>query len=82
MGAGDDTLSGGSGNDTLNGNGGIDTADYRDAVSGLTIDLSAGAPINDTLGGQDTLQSIENLIGGDHADTLTGDGISNVLWGR
>ena len=78
--AGDDFLYGGAGNDTLYGGTGTDTADYTDAAGGVTASISGGAT-NDGDGGTDSYISIENIIGSDFADTLTGDNATNTLNG-
>lgn len=81
-GAGNDILIGGAGDDNLNGGDGSDTADYTGATSGLTISLSitSAQAVGGGLG-SDTLSQIENLQGGDFADTLMGDGNDNILVG-
>ncbi len=87
---GEDTLSGGGGNDMLNGGAdadvliggtGQDWAGYLNASSGVRVDLSG------TVGGLgeatgDSFDSIENVIGSAHADTLLGDSGNNILSGR
>jgi len=84
-GAGDDVLAGGSGDDRLLGGEESDTADFGDAASAVTADLSqasAGGEVTATIGAEtDTLVSIENLVGSDHGDTLTGDDGANDLSG-
>ena len=80
--AGNDFLDGGLGNasDTLNGGAGIDTAVYENATNGIQVSLLSGA----TSGVQavnDTLISIENLIGSDFGDDLRGDQGRNRLEG-
>ncbi|XWN29346.1 MAG: type I secretion C-terminal target domain-containing protein [Devosia sp.] len=77
---GDDTLIGGSGNDTLNGGDGLDSADYSTDVAAVTVNLAAGTA-TDGNGDTDTLISIENVIGSDYDDTITGDANANVLTG-
>ena len=81
-GAGDDTLIGGAGADTLDGGAGTDdTASYAASAAGVSVDLSDNT---NNAGGDaagDTLSNIENLIGTDHADTLTGDANANRLDG-
>ncbi|MBW6396324.1 hypothetical protein KPL78_00625 [Roseomonas sp. HJA6] len=62
---------GDAGNDTLNGGLGGDYAEYSSATTGATVDLTTGIA-QDGLGGTDRLISIENAIGGNYADRLTG----------
>lgn len=79
---GDDTLGGAAGSDLLDGGAGIDTAAYRSAERGVQVRLDY-AGLQDTKGaGTDTLVSIENLTGSDHADKFNGNGLANVLDGR
>ncbi|ODS56469.1 MAG: hypothetical protein ABS36_08795 [Acidobacteria bacterium SCN 69-37] len=79
-GSGNDTLVGGAGNDTLTGGANWDTVDYSAAVSGVTVDLSAGTA-SDGSGGTDTLSGIENIIGSAYNDTLTGSTLVNTING-
>lgn len=85
-GDGDDFLTGGAGNDTLNGGVGSDQAWYDDAAAGVTANLETGtakSTLGDAAGiGLDTLISIEHVVGGDFADTLTGNASSNFLDGN
>ncbi|MGE0332005.1 MAG: hypothetical protein AB7P37_15105, partial [Ramlibacter sp.] len=71
-------LQGRAGNDTLDGAGGTDTADYYQATGGVTASLASNTATGD---GNDTFISIENLNGSLFADTLTGDGGNNGLFG-
>lgn len=80
-GAGNDTLSGRIGGDTLIGGDGIDTATYSDSPDGVNIDLAAGTASGGRADG-DTLIGIENLIGSDEGDVLTGDDAVNILVGH
>ncbi len=82
-GTGNDTLIGGNRDDTLDGGAGIDTADYSAGdtainanISGATGTVSSGGNVDD-----DTLISIENLIGSAFNDSLTGNAIGNVIDG-
>ncbi len=80
--AGDDTLTGGAGNDTLDGGGGIDTAVYSDATSGVNVSLLIEGIQNVGGGdGKDILANIENLIGSNFDDLLSGNGSDNVITG-
>ena len=83
--AGNDTLSGGLGNDVLDGGAGdFDTASYLDAspILGVVVDLTVAGPQNTIGAGTDTLTGIENIIGSNGHDQLTGDANSNVISGR
>ena len=79
-GDGNDTLVGGASADVLNGGNGIDAAAYWDATTGVTASLLTPANnLGDAFG--DTYVSIENLIGSNFNDILTGDGNSNTISG-
>ena len=62
---------------------GADWASYAGSTAGVTIELDDNNPA--TLSGGwatgDTLTNINNLIGSDHADTLSGNGADNILRG-
>ena len=82
---GEDTLIGGAGADVLDGgdhDSEGDTASYVGDVDGVTVSLETPGEIG--LGGHaqgDTYVGIENLVGGDGADTLTGNSSANKLIG-
>lgn len=76
---GDDILGGGAGDDILDGGTGFDTARYGLAASAVIVDLAAGTATSG--GGNDTLISIERVVGSDHNDTLRGDAGNNTLEG-
>ncbi|MDR6956206.1 VCBS repeat-containing protein [Pseudomonas brassicacearum] len=80
-GAGNDLLYSGTGNDLLDGGTGNDTASYAHATAGVTVNLGLLAAQNTLGAGTDTLAGIENLIGSNFNDTLTGDGASNRING-
>ena len=82
---GDNVLDGGRGADILDGGGqpadGLgDSASYRRAGSGVTVNLLTGRGEGDEAEG-DVLIDIENLIGSDYDDTLSGDNRDNILLG-
>jgi Ca2+-binding RTX toxin-like protein len=77
---GEDTLWGGGGADVLDGGGRQDTAVYLDSPAGVVIDLLAGTGIGGTAQ-DDTLSSVENLIGSIFGDDLSGDSNDNNLQG-
>ena len=80
--AGDDLLEGGLGSDWLYGGLGSDRVSYLNDAAlplGVTVDLRAGRA---TRGGEtDRLLEIENVDGGNLADTLQGDAAANRLNG-
>jgi Ca2+-binding RTX toxin-like protein len=80
-GDGNDTLNGGDGDDTLNGDAGNDTASYAGSSAAVTVSLAIAGLQNTGGAGNDTLNGIENLTGGNHNDTLTGNSESNTLRG-
>ncbi|WP_319780888.1 FecR domain-containing protein [Maridesulfovibrio sp.] len=77
-GAGDDFIHGGQDGDTIDGGAGSDTASYE-GESAIQVDLSAGT----VLGGSnnDTLISIENIIGTRNDDNIIGSNVANTLIG-
>ena len=75
---GDDLLWGGKGADHLHGDKGTDTASYKGSLEGVHVDLFGGFGLYGDAEG-DTLDSIENLIGSKHDDTLVGNEKDNVL---
>ncbi|MFU2329698.1 retention module-containing protein [Pseudomonas sp. NFX98] len=79
--AGNDLLFSGIGNDLLDGGTGNDTASYAHATSAVTVNLGTSGPQNTFGAGTDTLTAIENLIGSDFNDKLTGDNNSNTITG-
>jgi Ca2+-binding RTX toxin-like protein len=91
---GNDLLEGGLGSDFINGgsdfgrrantdeiNGGGDTATYQNATSGISVNLN-GFGLGFGSSGEaagDILVGIENLIGSNYGDNLTGDAGDNDL---
>ncbi len=71
----------GAGGNVLNGGSGIDTASYAYAASAVIVSLAAAGSQATGGSGGDTLISIENLIGSNFNDTLTGNSSANVLNG-
>ena len=80
-GPGHDLLEGGPGADTLNGGSGNDVAVYTGSATAVTVNLGTSAGTGGDAAG-DTFESVEDLIGSAHDDTLTGDAGNNVLAGR
>ncbi len=56
----------------IDGGAGVDLVSYREATSGVTVDLSANQP----------LQNVENIEGSDFSDRLSGDQNDNVIIGN
>jgi Ca2+-binding RTX toxin-like protein len=77
---GNDDLTGGPRGDHLNGGEGIDTAHYEDSPVGVFVSLVDGRGFNGTAQ-NDTLVSIENLVGSSHGDILIGNDEPNRLDG-
>jgi serralysin len=93
-GSGNDLLNGGIGNDLLDGEQGTDTADYSDlvfngvfgTVAGVDVNLAANqaqhSSTNNALTWNDTLISIENVIGTSRNDRFIGNANDNVFDGQ
>lgn len=89
-GVGDDLLVGGAGADVLNGGAGVDTASYLGS-DGTTANRAIGVTVNlttnvasgtGTEAAGDTFNTIENVIGSQFNDTLTGSNADNILKGN
>ena len=63
----------------LYGGAGTDTVSYAASASGVTVNI--GTNVNAGGAAGDSFDSIENVIGSDHSDTITGDGGDNVIEG-
>ncbi|WP_025805134.1 retention module-containing protein [Pseudomonas chlororaphis] len=79
--AGNDLLFSGPGNDLLDGGTGNDTASYAHASAGVTVDLALLGAQNTGGAGTDILTAIENLVGSNYNDSLTGDNNANIITG-
>ena len=77
---GNDVLEGGAGSDQIDGGSGIDVVSYLNSDEGVTVDLAEGTVEGGHAEG-DVLTSIENVIGSDHEDSITGDSNANHLDG-
>ena len=81
-GAGNDYIEGGDGNDVIDGGAGYNVAAYATASQFVVVDLNLQGVWQDTHGaGADLINNVENLIGSDFNDDLTGDGLDNVIYG-
>ena len=79
-GIGDDVLQGGRGADTLRGGNGLDTASYRRSDAGVEVRLAEGTARGGYAEG-DEMFAVENLVGSDYDDVLSGDAGNNRLEG-
>ncbi len=64
----------------IDGGTGTDRVSYQNSTGGVTVVLGA-SPSSGGFATGDVLIGIENLIGSEHADTLTGDGGDNGIAG-
>jgi Ca2+-binding RTX toxin-like protein len=90
-GAGDDYIEGGAGADVIDGGAGFDTVSYQNSGSGVRVSLASGGIDEDGelllmngLGGEaqgDILSAIEQVLGSQYNDTITGDSGANRLQG-
>jgi Ca2+-binding RTX toxin-like protein len=76
-----DTLTGNAGDNVLDGGAGTDTVSYSSASGAVSVALTASGGSSTGAGGNDTLMSIENVVGSDFNDTLTGNAGANTLDG-
>ncbi|MES2941633.1 MAG: calcium-binding protein [Pseudomonadota bacterium] len=76
---GDDTLYGGQGADSLVGGEGSDTVSYVHTYGVSAVLTGRGRAT--VSGGNDRFDSIENLMGSNYNDVLTGSGVANRLDG-
>ncbi|MEL6477110.1 MAG: hypothetical protein AAFR17_07260 [Pseudomonadota bacterium] len=79
-GTGDDTLVGSPGADRMEGRGGRDTLDYAGSAAGVTVNLNTATASGGDAEGDEVL-AIENLIGSNFEDRLTGDDKINRIDG-
>ena len=92
-GAGNDRLEGGRGRNVLDGGEGTDTLDYSDNALagggiyqyGVYVYLNDGITYGYANGGyviSETFAGVENIVGSDYWDDITGDAGSNLIIGR
>jgi Ca2+-binding RTX toxin-like protein len=84
--AGDNVLDGGPGADDLIGRGGEDAADYSGRQEAVQLhddgQPSSGSSVDGPAGARDTIETdVEDLWGGNGADTLVGNSGDNLLNG-
>lgn len=77
-------LDGGAGNDTLTGGANAsNTVSYQWVTTAMTVTLdnNGDAAVTHAEAGNDTLQNIQNIIGGSGNDSITGASQSNIFYG-
>jgi len=79
---GDNQLDGRGGADQIIGGNGVDTAVYAGSPEAVAINLADGVAESGGDAQGDTLTSVENIVGSEFSDSLTGDDNSNRLDGR
>jgi Ca2+-binding RTX toxin-like protein len=77
-GKGNDVIAGSAGDDVVNGDAGVDTASFATSAAGVNADLTAGTATGE---GADELVQIENLVGSNFNDVLSGDAGDNTIRG-
>lgn len=77
-GSGDDTLVSGNGDDNFQGGPGADGVSYVAAAGPVQVTLTLEKGVGM---GNDTLANVQNVTGGDFADTIQGNALDNVLNG-
>ena len=75
------------GSNHIVGGAGDDSISFRDAPSGVAVDLETGTVVNDGQNNADagnpaTVVNVEHVYATAHADTITGDGAANVFFGN
>ena len=78
--AGDDSLNGLAGADVLDGGDGIDTASYAGSLAAVTVNFLSGVASGGDAAG-DIFTGLENIVGSNFNDTLTGNYGNNRLDG-
>lgn len=82
--ASDNVFDGGAGADTVDGGAGLDTIDYGSRTSDVIVvlpEVGATTTGNGETGENDSLTDVENVVGGDGSDTLSGSHGDNVIYG-
>jgi Ca2+-binding RTX toxin-like protein len=77
----DNTFFASGGNDIIDGKGGNDTYNASATTSGVTINLAMSGGSATVEIGADTLNNIENAIGGSGIDNITGNNLANTISG-
>jgi Ca2+-binding RTX toxin-like protein len=80
---GNDSLYGGGGVNEFDGGSGIDTAWFTDSTVAIRVTLtgSSEAFVHSGMFLHGTIKNVENIVGGEGNDTLTGDDLANSISG-
>ena len=78
-GGGNDFIQGNEGNDVIDGGTGTNTVSYKDASSGVNVNLKSGSSSGGD--GNDTLTNIANVSGSAFGDNISGTAGTNVIYG-
>ncbi len=73
-------LTGNAGYDYIDGGGGFDYITYGGATTGVIVQLYSNTANSDGTGSYDVLANIEGVLGGNHADILSGDTSANYIF--
>ena len=80
--ANNNVITGGGGDDYMDGGGGTDTVNYGgDNSPTVTVTLASDQSTNSGAAQDHVLTNIENVVGSNADDTITGDGMNNTLSG-
>src|SRR5262249_8491611 len=72
---------GNAGNDTITGNGNTQIQ-FTNATAGVNVNLSTGVATGDASVGTDTFTGVNNVLGSNFNDTITGKAASETLNGN
>ncbi len=76
-----DAFAASAGADTIVGNSTNDTVDYSNSTAGVTVNLAVAVQVSGGYASGDSLTGIDNVIGSNLADSLTGNAGANILMG-
>jgi Ca2+-binding RTX toxin-like protein len=79
----DNSFKGMAGKDTVDGGAGFDTADFSDKTKKVALTLNGATAVNVKVNGdnEDSIKSVENVVGGSAGDKLIGDSNANTFKG-
>ncbi|HEV8516731.1 MAG TPA: calcium-binding protein, partial [Candidatus Limnocylindrales bacterium] len=77
-----DVLDGGPGSDVMHGNAGSDTVTYAARKANVIVSIDGVANDGEAGEGDNVTTTVEIVTTGSGNDTITGSGVSNILWGN